>query len=255
MNDIVLIENDVYQRYEDLLIRKDVLKKEAVQYEISYIREFGELIARNFEAKIACIEKKKIIAYCQAIINKGGKVDVNQMEDYISIIMKDYYLQLQQILDNNHNASSGSSVSEYEFRKIKKIYYAIAKLIHPDMNPSLKDDETIIDLWNRTIIAYDCNQLKELEELQVLVNRYLASIDYKHSDIVIDNIEEKIFELNEEIDRIINNDPYTYKYLLADEEAVNDKKNDLNKEIEDYKKYAAQLDEVIASFDLERKYS
>ncbi len=255
MNDIVLIENDVYQRYEDLLIRKDVLKKEAVQYEISYIREFGELIARNFEAKIACIEKKKIIAYCQAIINKGGKVDVNQMEDYISIIMKDYYLQLQQILDDNHNASSGSSVSEYEFRKIKKIYYAIAKLIHPDMNPSLKDDETIIDLWNRTIIAYDCNQLKELEELQVLVNRYLASIDYKHSDIVIDNIEEKIFELNEEIDRIINNDPYTYKYLLADEEAVNDKKNDLNKEIEDYKKYAAQLDEVIASFDLERKNS
>lgn len=255
MNDIVLIENDVYQRYEDLLIRKDVLKKEAVQYEISYIREFGELIARNFEAKIACIEKKKIIAYCQAIINKGGTVDINQMEDYISAVMKDYYLQLQQILDDNHNARSGSSVSEYEFRKIKKIYYAIAKLIHPDMNPSLKNDETITDLWNRTIIAYDCNQLKELEELQVLVNRYLASIDYKHNDIVIDNIEEKIMELNEEIDHIINTDPYTYKYLLADEEAVYDKKNDLEQETDDYRRYAQQLDEVIATFNLERKYS
>jgi len=255
MNDVVLIEDDVYQRYEDLLIRKDVLKKEAVQYEINYIREFGELIAKSFEAKIACIEKKKIIAYCQSIINKGGTVDAGQMEDYISVIMKDYYLQLQQILDDNHNASSGTSVSEYEFRKIKKIYYAIAKLIHPDMNPSLKGDETIADLWNRTVIAYDCNQLKELEELQVLVNRYLTSIDYKHGEIEIDNIEEKIFELNEEIDRIINTDPYTYKYLLADEEAVNDKKNDLKNEIEDYKKYAAQLDEVIASFNLERKYS
>ena len=42
---------------------------------------------------------------------------------------------------------------------------------------------------------------------------------------------------------------------MADEEAVNDKKNDLKNEIEDYKKYAAQLDEVIASFNLERKYS
>nr|MBQ4458699.1 hypothetical protein [Clostridia bacterium] len=255
MNDVVLIDDDVYQRYEDLLIRKDVLKKEAVQYEINYIREFGELIAKSFEAKIACIEKKKIIAYCQSIINKGGTIDASQMEDYISVIMKDYYLQLQQMLDDNYNASSGSSVSEYEFRKIKKIYYAIAKLIHPDMNPSLKGDETIADLWNKTVIAYDCNQLKELEELQVLVNRYLASIDYKHGDIQIDNIEEKIFELNEEIDRIINTDPYTYKYLLADEEAINDKKNDLKNEIEDYKKYAAQLDEVIASFNLERKYS
>ena len=47
MNDVVLVENDVYQRYEDLLIRKDVLKKEAVQYEIGYIREFGELIAKR----------------------------------------------------------------------------------------------------------------------------------------------------------------------------------------------------------------
>lgn len=255
MNDVVLVENDVYRRYEELLIRKDVLKKEAVQMEINYIKEFGDLIAKNFETKIACIEKKKIIAYCQSIINKGGTIDVDQMEDYISIIMKDYYLELQRILDDNHNAASGSSVSEYEFRKIKKIYYAIARLIHPDMNPSLKDDETINDLWNRTVIAYDCNQMKELEELQVLVNQYLESINYKHDDVAIENIEEKIFALNEEIDRIINNDPYTYKYLLADKEAVRDKKNDLNNEIEDYKKYALQLDEVIATFNLERKYS
>jgi len=255
MNDVVLIEDDVYQRYEDLLIRKDVLKKEAVQYEINYIREFGELIAKSFEAKIACIEKKKIIAYCQSIINKGGTVDASQMEDYISVIMKDYYLQLQQILDDNHNASSGTSVSEYEFRKIKKIYYAIAKLIHPDMNPSLKEDETIADLWNRTVIAYDCNQLKELEELQVLINSYLESIDYKHDDIVVPDIEEKIFELNNEIEHIINNDPYTYKYLLNDREAVEDKKKDLNEEIVDYENYAKQLDEVIASFGLEKRYS
>ena len=29
MNDVVRIENDVYERYEELLIRKDVLKKES----------------------------------------------------------------------------------------------------------------------------------------------------------------------------------------------------------------------------------
>ena len=104
-------------------------------------------------------------------------------------------------------------------------------------------------------MAYDCNQLNELEQLQVLVNKYLESINYKHDDIAIPDIEEKIFELNEEIDRITSQDPYTFKYLLADQEAVNDKKDDLEKEIENYRKYAEELDKVIASFNIERAYS
>ena len=127
--------------------------------------------------------------------------------------------------------------------------------IHPDMNPDLKDDETVTDLWNRTVAAYDCNDLKELEELQVLVNRYLGSISYKHDDIVIPNIEEKIFELNEEIDHILNSDPYMFRYLLNDKEAVEDKKKDLKNEISDYEKYARELEEVIASFHMEKRYS
>ena len=64
-------------------------------------------------------------------------------------------------------------------KEIKNIYYKIAKLIHPDTNPSLAKDENIKSLWNRTIIAYNCNDLKEIEELEVLVNQYLESINYK----------------------------------------------------------------------------
>ena len=255
MSEIVKIKDDAYDRYEELLIRKDVLKKEAVYYEIEYIREFGELIAKVFEEKISCIEKKKIIAYCQTIINKGGTVNAAEMEEYISEIMKDYNEQLREMLERNKNAKGGKPVSQYEFRQIKKIYYAIAKLIHPDMNPGLQKDETVMDLWNRTVVAYDCNQLNELEQLQVLVNKYLESINYKHDDIAIPDIEEKIFELNEEIDRITSQDPYTFKYLLADQEAVNDKKDDLEKEIKNYRKYAEELDKVIASFNIERAYS
>ena len=255
MSEMIRLENDSYERYEELLIRRDVLRKEALHYEIEYIKEFGELIARSFEAKISCIEKKKIIAYCQAILNKGGVIDQAQMEEYIATVMAEYNEQLNDMLMRNDAAKAGNRISEYEYRQIKKIYYAIARMIHPDMNPDLKDDETIRDLWNRTIVAYDCNQLKELEELQVLVNSYLASIDYKHEDIIIPDIEEKIFRLNEEIEEIINTDPYTYKYLLSDPDSVSEKKRDLEEEINDFNSYAKQLDEVIASFHLERNFS
>ena len=97
--------------------------------------------------------------------------------------------------------------------------------------------------------------LNELEHLQVMINHYLESIDYKHDDIVIDNIEEKIFELNEEIDRIINTDPYMYKYLLSDPDEVKEKKEDLKKEISDFLNYADELDKVIAGFHIERSFS
>lgn len=255
MSDVIKMLNDSYDRYEELLIRKDVLIKEAFQYETEYIREFGELIAMAFEEKIRCIEKKKIISYCQAIVNKGGKINAAEMEEYIAGIMKDYDEQLRDMLKRNRDVRDSKPISQYEFRQIKKIYYAIARLIHPDMNPGLNDDQTVMDLWNRTLIAYQCNQLKELEELQLLVNRHLEFLDYKHDDIVIPDIEERIFRLNEEIEDIISKDPYTYKFLLADEDAVNDKKEDLKKEIEDYRKYAKELDKVIATFEMERIYS
>jgi len=254
-NQIIKLTNDEYQRYEELLIKKDVLKKEAIQYRHNYIREFGDLLNKAFESKIHCIEKKKIIAYCQKIINKGGIIDPIALEDYISNIMKDYYEELREMLELSASAKNSLSISEHTLRKIKKIYYSIAKIIHPDMNPKLQKDKTINDLWNRIVIAYECNNLEELEELQVLVNNYLKSINYEYKEIVIPNIAEKIFKLNDEIKKIINTDPYQFKYLLADKEAIKEYKQDIENEIKDYENYAKELDEVISKFNIERKYS
>ena len=252
MNDVVAVGNAKYDRYKELLLRKDALRKESFQYEIDYVREFGDLINECFEAKILCIEKKKIIAYVQKIINKGDKPNQADIDNFIEETMKDYYAQLKQMLEQNKAAKDSTRISAFTLKKIKNVYYRIAKLIHPDMNPALKDDKTIQDLWNRCVIAYECNNLKDIEEIEVLVNQYLESIDYKGNIVDIPDIDEKIFKLNEEIDDIINNDPYQYKYLLMDIDAVNEKKNNIKIETEDYNNYAKQLDEVINKFSIER---
>ena len=49
---ILQLIDDSYDRYEELLIRKDVLRKEAVQYEYEYVKEFGDLISDAFKAKL-----------------------------------------------------------------------------------------------------------------------------------------------------------------------------------------------------------
>ena len=49
MNEMIKLIDDSYDRYEELLIRKDVLRKEAVQYEYEYVKEFGDLISDAFK--------------------------------------------------------------------------------------------------------------------------------------------------------------------------------------------------------------
>ena len=255
MTELVKTANTAYTRYEELLIRRDVIRKEAFHYQMDYLREFGELLSDVFEAKIKCIEKKKIIAYCQKKLNRGEKLLQSDIDQYINSVMADYYDELRFMLERNKGAKGGKVINELTYRKIKSVYYKIAKLIHPDMNPSLKDDETVKQLWNRAVVAYDCNELKELEEVLVLVNKYLDSINYQHVDLDIPDLNEKIFELNEEIEKILNTDPYQYKYLLSDNELVDEMKNDLTEELADYKKYEEELNEVIASFGIERVIS
>ena len=83
MADIVKKHNTSYARYEELINRRDELKKEAFQYHADYVREFGDLILELFRKKIECIQKKKTIEYCQAALNHGKSVDQAQLQAYL----------------------------------------------------------------------------------------------------------------------------------------------------------------------------
>ena len=97
------------------------------------------------------------------------------------------------------------------------------------------------------IKAYKANNLSRLEELQVLVNRAFSEKGLDQEAIVVNNIEEKIKKLEEEIDRILNTDPYNYKFLLSDNKAVEAKKEEFAETLEDYKSYKDNLAKIMMS--------
>lgn len=57
--DIIKVKNEGYSRYEELLLERDKLRKQAFQYEINYTREFGDLITKVFEQKNRVYKKKE----------------------------------------------------------------------------------------------------------------------------------------------------------------------------------------------------
>ena len=166
-DDIIRIDNseDSLARYEELLLRRDTLRKQAEQYQISYLREFGDLIVESFTLRVECIRKKKIIAYCQQRVNPGKSIDGAQLDRYIEREMDAYQSDLNDIVRRNKAVRESTTISEYDAYRIKKMYRGLAKLIHPDLHPELEADPRIREFWHSIVLAYEYNQLKDMEEL------------------------------------------------------------------------------------------
>ncbi len=245
MDEIIRVKNISYSRYEELLMRRDALRKEALIYEMAYIREFGDLILEVFKLKIECIRKKKTIEFCQASINHGKSVDEEQLQRYLKKELLDFNERLDEMIKEREAAKVTGTVTEFELLQIKRIYHKIVKQIHPDINPLVEKSKELMELWQRAVIAYNNNDLKELQEVELLVFKILDKMVGKALDVDIPDINNKIIELEEEITKIQTTDPYQFKYLLDDDEAVKDKKASLNDEKKSYKKYSDELEKIL----------
>ena len=245
MNELIKIKNSSYARYEELLLTRDNLQKEAFQYERAYVREFGDMILDIFRKKIECIRKKKTIEYCQAAANHGRAIDQEQLQEYLRKEMEALRKQLDAMVDDAENAKNSKLVSEIDLLMIKRIYHKLVKLVHPDINPLTNERPELAELWQRIQMAYNCNDKKGMQELELLTTTVLEQLGIGTLEIEIPDIEDKITEIEEEIVTIRDTDPYRYKYLLEDPKAVDEKKADLAQELKSYEEYADQLDTIL----------
>ncbi len=234
-----------YDRYEELTFKKDQYEKEAGIYYLAYIREFGELATEAFKLKIDCIALKKEIAIYIKAKNFGENISPEEVEEYLKTHMSSYYEELADMIEKKNESKKQSSITYAEAAQIKKKYRKLAKLLHPDISPLTIQYPELSDLFNRITIAYRCNDLKEIEKLEILVNKFLEENSIKGFDLVIPDLEQRIEEIELEIDRIINSIPYIYKKLLSDENAIEDKKKEFREEIDEYTVYKKELSEKL----------
>jgi hypothetical protein len=245
MNDLVKIKNEGYSEYEDLLLRRDKLRKEAQIWQSQYMAEFGDLIAAIFEKKIECIKKKKTISFCLIAINKGISVNQAALQNYLKKEMREYNRQLKQMIAENEAAHNMDTVSDADLAKIKKLYRRLAKMIHPDINFKTSESAELQNLWQMIVVSYNANNLDGLKEAEILVNKVLRNIGVDSIEVEIPDIPEKMKQIEDEITRIKITIPYQYKYLLQDANAVKEKRGALAVELKKYEDYTKELDQFI----------
>ncbi len=244
MNDLMRLNNETsndYDRYEDLLLKRDQIIKESGSILIAYTREFGDLIQTVFARKLECIRLKKMIAYCHKQINRGLKIDMDKAGEAVDLEMTAYYVDLMEMMARNEEAKNAKSVDQLHLLRSKRIYRRLAKKLHPDINEKTETNEELSLLWNRIVTAYQMSDDEELENLEVLARRILNDLGDEGFKIVLDDIEGRIVKLEKIISELISTEPYIYKDLLTDPEKAREKKDLLQKELDEYTMYLAQL--------------
>ena len=113
------------------------------------------------------------------------------------------------------------------------------------MNPKTNEIPELKELWQRIVVSYRANDLEELEEAEILVNKFLVDHHLDGNEIKIQDIDTKIEKLKEQIQKIKETNPYQYRFLLQDQEAVQNKKRELQKELEEYRAYEQELDQLL----------
>ena len=243
--DLIKSKDSRYDEYESLLLERDQIKKEAGQIWTVYTATFGQLIADVYEEKLECIKCKKTISFYQTALNHGGIVDADALQKYLEKEMAAYYANLKRMMEDHDRCKKAGHSTDYDVRRSKELYRRLAKLLHPDINSETDRQEVLRELWQRVLTAYAHNDVKELSELEVLIRKTLKDLGVGEIKVDIPDIEEKIEALKAEIAEIMSTEPYTYRELLDDEEAIEKKKKQLTEELQSYQKYRKELDEMI----------
>lgn len=245
MNEIVKVTNTGFKRYEELLLRKNDLKKECFLLEQEYIRVFGQEILAVFQAKVECAKKVKTIEFCQKAINRGSEPDTTELQEFVARETKELEEHFGQMTEEYERSKNTGKVTEAELMEIRKTYRKLAKQLHPDIHPEVAESRKLKDLWNQVSAAYACNELKALKELDVLVTAAVAEAGGLEANIEIPEIDEKIAALEKEIEEIMTTDPWQYKFLLDDPAAVEEKKQAYLEELKTYQEHSKQLDRML----------
>ena len=248
MNELIVIMDHVkdrYKAYEDLLIRRDQLSRDAGSYQTAYIKAFGDMVAANFAIKLECIKKKKTISYCRRRMNRGLEINTDRMQSEIEEEMKLYYVELRDMVKRHERAKKSKTASTIDMNLSKKIYRRLAKRIHPDINKKTMENDMLRDLWERITEAYGKYNAAELDNLEALVRRALEQMGDSAFEIDYSDVEDRIGRVERQINDILNTQPYTFGEILEDEEKKNTHRLVLEEEHRDYEKYLETLQKML----------
>jgi hypothetical protein len=221
--------------YIKLLNDKDVLLEWGKpQLEALYSTRIGifQLEQLQLELRIKALKRK--IEMVRSIIARNLPLDVGAIEMQIAVELSDAELEVMQAATRIENSKAMLSHLDSPQRsaELRTIFKQMAKLLHPDVNPSLSVEQQ--EIWHKVKAAYEVGDLEKLKALQVIYEKEISNSQRLIGELTEEQIElrnlvlsEGIKQLENEIDVIRCNFPFDMEENIKDEAWVAERQQEI----------------------------
>lgn len=237
-----------------------LLERDELQFVISknlntaYMLEFGSLEYKAYEAQCTALRLKRKIELIQAKLNRQEKVIPEKIEAALDAEFAEYQTKLEEQINKMNEAIERSklpTLSEKETKEIKQIYRNVVKTLHPDLNLNVSPAQ--IRLFENAVEAYKSGDITALRIIQEMIVEHdlpetqkdsLSILREKHTEL-----SGLIRTIQESIDRIKSEYPFTMQHILENAEKRAARKTELEEISAQYagliEFYSARLKEML----------
>jgi hypothetical protein len=230
-----------------VLERDNLIFQECKNLEMTYMLSVGWLEYKAFEIECAILRLKRKIELIQAKKNRQEKIVLSKIEETLDYEFAEYQTKLNEQLDKMNTAierSHARTLTEEESSELKRLYRAIVKALHPDLNPNLTDAH--IHLFHNAVASFERGDLNGLRIIDAMVSTPV--IPDTQSDGISFLLTERerlarlIQHVTSNIEAIKLGFPYNMKSFLQNSEKVEGRKVKLEEKI-------AQLNQTLAAYE------
>ncbi len=190
-----------------------------------YHVEIGRYVFENFTIQIECRRLKREIELIQSYLNRFETPDEEAIHAILEAELAEWEKQMREmsatLLKSELRLASLSSPEQSA--ELKRIYRALIKELHPDLNPNLTELQK--SLWLQVLAAYEEGNLELLKSLEVYASLNEPEvIETNYHDLLL----ERRAKLNAEIDACLkqldtlrNTPPISLREKLTDPQWLN----------------------------------
>lgn len=196
-----------------------------------YQQKLGPWELQCLQAQVAAARARRKLEMARAAFNRGQRPDWGEIEGQLELEFLTWQQRLREAAQRVEAAGERlkSLLPPAEDRELKKLYHALVKALHPDVNPGL--DEGQRRLWQRVQDAYAFADLDKLRALVLLAGRggdqatAVGGIEELRRQR--DTLGKHVTELERRIDTLEAQPPFPLRASLADDAWVEARRTEI----------------------------